>query len=66
MTDKSITTRIQTELAALKIEEATLNHKYKNTYHFGEGTFELLPEIERVRKRKVELEDALRVMDEFK
>jgi hypothetical protein len=57
--------RIQTELTALKIEEVTLNHKYKNTYHFGEGTFEPLPEIERVRKRKVELEDALRVIEEF-
>jgi hypothetical protein len=66
MQEQDISLRIQAELAVLKIEEATLNHKYKNTYHFSEGTFELLPEMERVRKRKVELEDTLRVMDEFK
>lgn len=66
MTDQDITTRIMAELAALEMEEANLNHKYKNTYHFGEGTFNLLPDSERVRKRRVELEDALRVMEEFK
>lgn len=66
MVKEDTISRIHTELTALKIEEATLNHKCKNTYHFGEGTFELLPEFERVRKRKVELEDALRVMGGFK
>jgi hypothetical protein len=66
MTDQDITTRIQAELAILEIEDATLNYKYKNVYHFGEGTFDLLPDMERVRKRRVELEDTLRIMEEFK
>lgn len=66
MMDLNLKQRIQAEITALKIEDTTLNRKYKNTYHSSEGTFELLPEIERVRKRKVELEDALRIIEEFR
>lgn len=66
MTNQDITIRITAELATLKIEEANINHKYKNTYHFGMGTFDLLPDLERVRKRRVELEDTLRIIEEFK
>jgi hypothetical protein len=66
MIEQDITARIQAELATLEIEKATLDHKYKNTYHFKEGSFNLLPDIERVRKRHAVLEDALRVMEEFK
>lgn len=65
MTDQDITARIQAELVALKSEEVNLNHKYKTIYHFDEGTFNLLPDIERIRKRRVELEDTLRIMEEF-
>jgi hypothetical protein len=64
MTEHDITPRIQAELATLKLEEATLNHKYKTIYHFSD--FNLLPDIERVRKRRVELEGALRILEEFK
>ena len=65
MTKQDLTTRIMAELAALELEEATLNHKYKHRYHFDIGTFNLLPDMERVRKRRVELEDTLRIMGEF-
>lgn len=66
MADQDIITRIRTELAVLEAEEVNLNHKYKNIYHLDKGSFDLLPELERVRKRRVELEDALRIMEEFK
>ena len=66
MTEEDRLTRIQAELATLEIEKANLNHKYKHTYHFEIGTFDLLPDMERVRKRRVELEDTLRIMEEFK
>ena len=66
MTDKDITTRIQTELTTLKTKATELDWKYRFIYHSGTTTFDMLDEIERVRKRKVELEDALRVIEEFK
>ena len=65
MTEEDITTRIQAKLATLASEEATLNHKYKNIYHSGMATFDLLQNIERVRKRRVMLEDTLMIMEEF-
>ena len=65
MTPQDIALRIQAELEAIKAEEVTLNRKYKNTYHSSTSTFDLLDDIERKRKRRVELEDALRVLEEF-
>lgn len=66
MMEKNIVQRIEAELEVKKAEEANLNRKYKNTYHSGMGTFDLLAKIERARKRRVELEDALRILGEFK
>jgi hypothetical protein len=66
MIEQDITLRIRSELITLKREEADLNNKFKIVYHLGDGTFKLLPELERVRKRRVVLEDTLRVMEEFK
>jgi hypothetical protein len=66
MTDQDITTRIQTEITALKVKAAELDKKYRTTHHSGTTTFDMLDDIERVRKRKVELEDTLRIMGEFK
>jgi hypothetical protein len=66
MTDQNIATRIQTELTALKSEQIALDKKYRTLWHSGTSTFDLLDNIERVRKRRVELEDTLRVMNEFK
>ena len=57
--------RIQAEIEAIKAEEVTLNFRYKHTHHSGMGTFDILADIERARKRRVELEDALRILEEF-
>lgn len=66
MTDQNTTTRIQTELTALKSEQVALDKKYKTTWHSSTSTFDLLDNIKHVRKRRVELEDALKVIEEFK
>jgi hypothetical protein len=66
MTDQNIATRIQTELAALKSKQIALDKKYRTLWHSGTSTFALLDDIEHARKRRVELEDALRGMEGFK
>ena len=65
MTKQDIPFRIQAEIEAIKAEETILNFRYKHTHHSGMGTFDLLADIERKRKRRVELEDALRILEEF-
>jgi len=66
MMEKNIVQRIKADLEAKKAEEVNLNRKYKHTWHSGMGTFALLEDLERARKRRVELEDALRILEEFK
>jgi hypothetical protein len=66
MSEQETVERIQTELKALKSKHEALDKKYRYTWHSGTHTFDILDEIESVRKRKVELEDALKVMEEFK
>lgn len=66
MTDQDLITAIKKELITLKSGQVALDKKYRSTYHSGMGTFDLLNDIERVRKRQVELEDALRILAEFK
>ena len=58
-------TRIKAEIEAIKAEEVKLNFRYKHIYQSGMGPFSLLSDIERKRKRRVELEDALRILTEF-
>jgi len=58
--------RIKAELEAIKAEEVALDKNYKHKWHSGMGTFDLLSDMERKRKRRVELEDALRILEEFK
>jgi hypothetical protein len=66
MTEEDITSRIKAELTALKSEQVALDNTYRYKWHSGTTTFDLLDDIERVRKRRVELEDALRILEEFK
>ena len=66
MTDQDTIQHVKVEIKAIKAEEVKLNFRYKHIYQSGMGTFSLLSDIERVRKRRVELEDALRVLEEFK
>ena len=65
MTDQDISRRIKAEIEAIKAEEVKLNFRYKHIYQSGMGTFAILDDIERKRKRRVELEDALRILEEF-
>ena len=66
MTNQDPSPRIKAELEAIKAEEVTLSRKYEYTHHSGMDTFALLEALERKRKRRVELEDALRILEEFK
>ena len=65
MTNQDPSIRIKAGIEAIKAEEVNLNFRYKHIYQSGMGTFTLLEDIERKRKRRVELEDALRVLEEF-
>lgn len=66
MTEQDVAQRITAKLAALKKEQVALDNKYRYMWHSGMATFAILDDIERVRKRRVELEDTLRILDEFK
>ena len=64
MTDQDTIQHVKVEIKAIKAEEVKLNFRYKHIYQSGMGTFALLDDIERVRKRRVVLEDALRELEE--
>ena len=66
MTEQDAIPRIKAEIEAKKAEEVTINSKYKRNSYNGTDTFALLPEIQLVQKRRVELEDALRILEEFR
>jgi len=66
MTEQDTIRRIKAELEAIKAEEVKLNFKYNHLHHSGMSTFALLESLERARKRRVELEEALRILEEFK
>ena len=65
MTEQDAILRIKAEIEAKKAEEVTINSKYKRKSFNGTDTFALLPEIQLVQKRRMELEDALRILVEF-
>ena len=66
MTEQDITHHIKAEIEAKKVEEGTINSKYKRKSYNGMDTFALLPEIQLVQKRRMELEDALKILEEFR
>lgn len=66
MTNEDPTTRIQKELTALKAEEVKANNDLRYKYHSGMGVYDLLQDGERIRKRRVELEIVLKILEEFK
>jgi len=65
MTEQDTIQCIKAELAALKSEQVALDKKYRYMWHSGMATFAILDDIERVRKRRVELEETLRILVEF-
>lgn len=57
--------RIQSTLEQLKSEEVRSKNKYKQKWPYDTGTFDLLPELERIRNKRVELEATLKIIEEY-
>jgi hypothetical protein len=57
--------RIQSALEQLKSEEVRTNSNYKQRWPSDTGTFDLLPELERIRNKRVELKTALKIIEEY-
>jgi hypothetical protein len=57
--------RIQNALEQLKSEEVRTKNNYKQRWPSDPGTFDLLPELERIRTKRVELESALEIIEEY-
>jgi len=66
MTEEDIITRIEAELATLKAEEVRLDNDYRHKWQSGMAIYDMLQDLERIRKRRVELEEALKIIGEFK
>ena len=66
MAEQDAIPRIKAALEAKKVEEVTIISKYKRKSYNGMGTFALLPEIQLVQKRRMELEDTLKILEEFR
>jgi hypothetical protein len=66
MTNEDYPARIKKELTALKAEEVQTTNDLRNKYPSGMGVDDLLQDVERLRKRRVELELALKILEEFK
>ena len=64
--ESKVKIRIQGELEKLKNEEVALENDYAYKWHSGMATFNILQNLERIRKRYIELEAALEVIEEFK
>ena len=65
MTEETILSRIQSELTTLKAEEVRLDNSYRYKWNSGMAVYSILQDLERIRKRKVELEIALNIIEEY-
>lgn len=66
MMNENITTRIQKELITLKAKEVKANNDLRYKHQSGMGVYDLLQDVERIQKRRVELETALKILGELK
>jgi hypothetical protein len=57
--------RIQSTLEQLKSEEVRTKNNYKQRWPSDRGTFDLLPELERIRYKRIELKMALKIIEEY-
>jgi hypothetical protein len=57
--------RIQRTLEQLKSEEVRTKNNYKQRWPSDRGTFDLLPELVLIRKKRVELEAALKIIEAY-
>jgi hypothetical protein len=66
MTNEDYPALIKKELIALKAEEVWATDALRNTYPSGMGVDDLLQDLEHIYKRRVKLEIALKILEEFK
>jgi hypothetical protein len=66
MPSEALKQRIQSTLEQLKSEEVRTKNNYKQRWPSDTGTFDLLPELERIRIKRVKLETALEILEEYK
>jgi hypothetical protein len=57
--------RIQSTLEQLKSEEVRTKNNYKQRWPYDSGTFDLLPELERIRIKREKLKMALKIIEEY-
>jgi len=57
--------RIHSALEILKSEEVRTNNDYNYKWHSGMKTFDLLQNLERIRNKQIELEAALKIIEEY-
>lgn len=65
MMEKNITERIQAELTSLKADEVRLDNDYKYKWKSGMAIYDMIQDLKRIRKRQVELEVGLKILEEF-
>lgn len=56
---------IHLTLEKLKSKEVRVENDYRYKWHSGMGTFDLLHDLERIRNKRVELETALKIIEEY-
>jgi hypothetical protein len=56
---------IHKALETLKTEEVRTKSNYKQRWPYDTGTFDLLPELQRIRNKRVKLEVALKIIEEY-
>jgi hypothetical protein len=65
MTTRDIKHRIHTALETLNAEEVSTENDYKVKWGNGSDTFNLLPNLIGIRNKRVELETALKIIEEY-
>lgn len=57
--------KIRKELAAKHSEEVKAEEELRYKWHSGMGVYDILQDVERIGKRRVELDTALKILEEF-
>jgi hypothetical protein len=65
MPSETLKQRIQSTLEQLKSEEVRTKNNYKLRWPYDAGTFDLLPELELIRIKRVKLETTLEIIEEY-
>lgn len=65
MNIQSLKQRIHSTQDELKSEEEQIEREYKNIWHSGMSTFDILQKLEWIRNKQVELETTLKIIEEY-